>query len=54
MQLMAIATLDKLASNPDVFTGVVKIRKGLALKLLLGSTDIQVRFSDSDRLWNIN
>lgn len=31
---MAIATLDKLAGNPDVFTGVVKIRKGQALLLM--------------------
>ena len=28
-QVMAIATLDKLYDNLDVFTGVVKIRKGL-------------------------
>lgn len=33
-QVMAIATLDKLANNPDVFTGVVKIRKGQALSLM--------------------
>jgi farnesyl-diphosphate farnesyltransferase len=33
-QLMSIATLAKLADNADVFTGVVKIRKGLALKLM--------------------
>lgn len=33
-QLMAIATLRKLANNPDVFTGVVKIRKGQAVKLM--------------------
>lgn len=33
-QLMAIATLDKLADNADVFTGVVKIRKGQALQLM--------------------
>jgi farnesyl-diphosphate farnesyltransferase len=34
-QVMAIATLDKLYANPDVFTGVVKIRKGLSCKLIL-------------------
>ncbi|CAE7268197.1 SQS1 [Symbiodinium sp. KB8] len=39
-QLMAIATLEKLANNPDVFTGVVKIRKGLALKLISGCDDM--------------
>lgn len=39
-QLMAIATLDKLVNNPDVFTGVVKIRKGLALKLISGCYDM--------------
>jgi hypothetical protein len=32
---MAIATLAKLANNGDVFTGVVKIRKGQALRLLM-------------------
>jgi farnesyl-diphosphate farnesyltransferase len=36
-QVMAIATLDKLANNPDVFTGVVKIRKGQALALMAGA-----------------
>jgi farnesyl-diphosphate farnesyltransferase len=39
-QLMAIATLDKLVNNPDVFTGVVKIRKGLALKIVSGCNDM--------------
>jgi farnesyl-diphosphate farnesyltransferase len=33
-QVMAIATLDKLTNNADVFTGVVKIRKGQALQLM--------------------
>lgn len=32
-QVMAIATLERLVNNPDVFTGVVKIRKGLMLSL---------------------
>ena len=32
---MAIATLNELYNNHDVFTGVVKIRKGLAAKLIL-------------------
>lgn len=34
-QVMAIATLEKCYGNPDVFTGVVKIRKGTSCKLLL-------------------
>ena len=34
-QVMAIATLDKCYANSDVFTGVVKIRKGTSCKLLL-------------------
>ena len=34
-QVMAIATLNELYNNHDVFTGVVKIRKGLAAKLIL-------------------
>lgn len=33
-QVMAIATLAKVVNNPDVFTGVVKIRKGQALRLI--------------------
>jgi len=33
-QVMAIATLEKCYNNPDVFTGVVKIRKGTACKLI--------------------
>ena len=31
---MAIATLAECYRNPKVFTGVVKIRKGLAVRLL--------------------
>jgi farnesyl-diphosphate farnesyltransferase len=34
-RVMAIATLDKVYANPDVFTGVVKIHKGLYCKLIL-------------------
>lgn len=34
-QIMAIATLSKLYNNPKVLTGVVKVRKGLAAKLML-------------------
>lgn len=32
-QVMAIATLERLVNNPDVFTGIIKIRKGLMLSL---------------------
>ena len=35
-QVMAIATLTELYNNPKVFTGVVKIRKGLAVRLING------------------
>jgi farnesyl-diphosphate farnesyltransferase len=40
-QVMAIATLEGLANNADVFTGVVKIRKGQALLLMSQAGDIQ-------------
>eukprot|EP00560_Eucampia_antarctica_P006822 CAMPEP_0197828948 /NCGR_PEP_ID=MMETSP1437-20131217/5434_1 /TAXON_ID=49252 ORGANISM="Eucampia antarctica, Strain CCMP1452" /NCGR_SAMPLE_ID=MMETSP1437 /ASSEMBLY_ACC=CAM_ASM_001096 /LENGTH=803 /DNA_ID=CAMNT_0043430375 /DNA_START=28 /DNA_END=2439 /DNA_ORIENTATION=+ len=40
-QVMAIATLDKCYANLDVFTGVVKIRKGLACKLINSTTDLE-------------
>lgn len=36
-QVMAIATLDALYGNPKVFTGVVKIRKGMSCKLILST-----------------
>jgi farnesyl-diphosphate farnesyltransferase len=39
-QVMAIATLAELYQNPLVFTGVVKIRKGLAAKLILESSSM--------------
>ena len=34
-QIMAVATLSKLFNNPDVLTGVVKVRKGLAARLMI-------------------
>jgi len=37
-QVMAIATLDKCFNNGDVFTGVVKVRKGLAVKMIMESS----------------
>jgi farnesyl-diphosphate farnesyltransferase len=39
-QVMAIATLDKCFHNEDVFTGVVKIRKGLSCKLINNTNDV--------------
>jgi farnesyl-diphosphate farnesyltransferase len=37
---MAMATLAKIYNNPDVFTEVVKIRKGIAAKLMLKTNDM--------------
>ena len=37
---MAIATLALCYNNRDVFTGVVKIRKGQAVQLIMGSTSL--------------
>lgn len=39
-QVMAIATLDKCYANGDVFTGVVKIRKGVSCKLILRTNNL--------------
>jgi farnesyl-diphosphate farnesyltransferase/isopentenyl-diphosphate delta-isomerase type 1 len=39
-QVMAIATLAELYNNPQVFTGVVKIRKGMAAQLILDTTTV--------------
>ena len=39
-QVMAIATLEACFNNPKVFTGVVKIRKGLTARLLLDSASL--------------
>ncbi len=45
-QVMAMATLAKIYNNPDVFTEVVKIRKGVAAKLMLKTNNMeQVRKS---------
>lgn len=44
-QVMAIATLEKVYHNPDVFTGVVKIRKGLACKLILEASTMGELFA---------
>lgn len=51
-QTMAIATLALCYNNPRVFTGVVKIRKGQAVDLIMQSTNmanveaIFARFAD--------
>ena len=37
---MAIATLERCYNNPDVFCGVVKIRKGEAVRLMMEATSI--------------
>ncbi|XP_041361513.1 squalene synthase-like isoform X2 [Gigantopelta aegis] len=39
-QVMAIATLERCYNNPSVFTGVVKIRKGEAVKMMMESTSL--------------
>mmetsp|Transcript_15550 Transcript_15550/g.25903 ORF Transcript_15550/g.25903 Transcript_15550/m.25903 type:complete len:735 (+) Transcript_15550:52-2256(+) len=39
-QVMAIATLHELYNNKDVFSGVVKIRKGMAASLILDTNDV--------------
>lgn len=41
-QVMAMATLAKIYNNPHVFTEVVKIRKGLAAKLMVETNDMEV------------
>ncbi len=41
-QVMAMATLAKIYNNPDVFTEVVKIRKGLAAKLMVETNSMEV------------
>ena len=44
-QIMAIATLEKCFDNPDVFVKNVKIRKGLALKIMESSKSIEDMYS---------
>ena len=39
-QVMAIATLEACFDNPRLFTGVVKIRKGLTARLLIDSASL--------------
>lgn len=40
-QVMAIATLSACYNNPLVFQGVVKIRKGQAVTLMMDATNMQ-------------
>jgi farnesyl-diphosphate farnesyltransferase len=40
-QVMAMATLAKIYNNHNVFTEVVKIRKGMAAKLMLKTNDME-------------
>lgn len=42
---MAIATLAEVYNNPEVFRGVVKIRKGLACRMILESGDLDGIYS---------
>ncbi len=58
-QVMAIATLAKVYNNPNVFTGVVKIRKGLTAKLMMDVNDFEslrsyFRFFARDILSRLN
>lgn len=49
-QVMAIATLAEVYNNPEVFRGVVKIRKGLACRMILESGDLEGIFSWFNKL----
>jgi len=40
-QVMAIATLERCYNNPHVFSGVVKIRKGEAVRLMMEATNMK-------------
>ncbi|CAH1247876.1 FDFT1 [Branchiostoma lanceolatum] len=40
-QVMAIATLARCYNNPKVFQGVVKIRKGEAVKMMINATNME-------------
>jgi len=39
-QVMAIATLERCYNNKKVFEGIVKIRKGEAVKMILGTSSL--------------
>lgn len=40
-QVMAIATLHEVYHNTDVFCRVIKVRKGLSCKMMVGATDME-------------
>ena len=46
---MAIATLTRCYDNPDCFKGVVKIRKGLAAKMVMESGDMTAVYDNFRR-----
>lgn len=48
-QIMAIATLAKVFNNPDVFTQNVKIRKGMAAKIMVYTYDMQFTLNEFRR-----
>ena len=48
-QVMAIATLQRCYNNYGVFTGVVKIRKGTAVSLMMAATSMNSLYSIFDR-----
>lgn len=52
-QVMAIATLAEVYNNPKVFKGVVKIRKGLASKLMLYTNDMNAVIKSFKRFMSI-
>ncbi len=47
---MAIATLAEVYNNPEVFRGVVKIRKGLACRMILESGNLEGIFAWFNKL----
>jgi farnesyl-diphosphate farnesyltransferase len=48
-QIMAIATLAKVFNNPDVFTQNVKIRKGMAAKIMVYTYDMHFTLNEFRR-----
>ncbi|MBW7936738.1 MAG: hypothetical protein H3C71_06295 [Flavobacteriales bacterium] len=52
-QVMAMATLAEVYNNPKVFKGIVKIRKGLASKLMLYTNDMNAVIKSFKRFMSI-
>lgn len=48
-QIMAIATLAKVYNNPDVFTQNVKIRKGMAAKIMVYTNGMEFTLNEIQR-----